>query len=259
MTQARVTGSVRDAGSGHRLWGSGKEVRSPSPHPLRTVRALFQCIRLKHRTTPRRGTTGRGSAGPRHHLRDAAAPLALGSTWTLLRQGRLPKFGEGRTRALPHVTDLLCPPSRLAVGSCPPTPEGSRLAFARVDVATPIRPVAGQPSLPPSSFTRRPIGSPCGGPTLAGERRAYHVPSQESSWVRPRLDAGGSSSRRMSLKHPTLAAHRLVQACQRLWLVVINDASGGSPGLAVHAPLVPDRRGAGSHGLVSCSGRHPCG
>ena len=92
------------------------------------------------------------------------------------------------------MTDLLCLPSRLAVGSCPPTPEGSRLAFARGDVATPIRPVAGRPSLPPSSFTRRPIGSPCGGPTLAGGRRAYHVASQESSWVRPRLYAGGSSS-----------------------------------------------------------------
>src|SRR3954453_18448098 len=38
----------------------------------------FRRIRLKHRTTPLRGTTGRGSAGPRHPLRDAAAPLDLG-------------------------------------------------------------------------------------------------------------------------------------------------------------------------------------
>ena len=138
------------------------------------------------------------------------------------------------------MTDLLCPPSRLAVGSGPPTPEGSRLAFARGDVAAPIRPVTGRPSLPPSSFTRRPIGSPCGGPTLAGGRRAYHVASQEPSWVRPRLDAGGAHLRRMSLKHPGLATHLLVQACQHLWLVVIYDAYGGSPGLAV--PRAPGPR-----------------
>jgi hypothetical protein len=169
-------------------------VRLPSPPPLRTVRAPFQCIRLKHRTTPLRGTTGHGSAGPRHHLRNAVAPLALGSTWTLLRQGRLPEFGGGRTTGVAARDRSALPPSRLAVSSCPPTPEGSRLAFARGDVATPIRPITGRPSLAPSSFTRRPIDSPCSGPTLAGERRAYHVASQESSWVRPRLDAGGSSS-----------------------------------------------------------------
>ena len=97
-------------------------------------------------------------------------------------------------RTLPSETDLLCLPNRLAVGSCPPTPEGSRLAFARGDVSTPIRPVPGRPSLPPSSFTRRPVGSPYGWPTLAGGRRAYHVASQESSWIRPRLDAGGTPS-----------------------------------------------------------------
>src|SRR6516162_11656994 len=57
----------------------------------------FQCIRLKHRTTPLRGTTGRGSTGPRHPLRSAVSPLALGSTWTVLRQSRLPKIGGGRT------------------------------------------------------------------------------------------------------------------------------------------------------------------
>jgi hypothetical protein len=46
--------------------------------------------------------------------------------------------------------------------------------------------------------------------------------------------------RRMSLKHPVLATHRLVQAYQHLWLVVINDASGGSPGLAI--PRAPGPR-----------------
>jgi hypothetical protein len=62
-------------------WMSGKEVRSPSPPPLRTVRAPFQCIRLKHQTT-HLGVSTR------------SAPLDLGPTWALLRQGRLPR-GRG--------------------------------------------------------------------------------------------------------------------------------------------------------------------
>src|SRR3954464_10635902 len=140
--------------------------------------------------------TGHSSAGPRHPFRDAVAPLALGSTWTLLRQSRLPRSAGAAPARIVTIppTDLLCPPRRLAVGSRPPTPEGSQLAFARGDVSTPIRPVTDRLSLPPSSFTRRPVGSPYGGPTLAGGRRAYHVASQESSWVRPRLDAGGTPS-----------------------------------------------------------------
>ena len=69
----------------------------PAPPPLRTARAPFRRMQLKHRTTPLRDTTGSGSAGPRHPLRDAVSPLALGSTWTVLRQSRLPKIGGGRT------------------------------------------------------------------------------------------------------------------------------------------------------------------
>src|SRR3954463_3365443 len=94
-------------------------------------------------------------------------------------------------------TVLLCLLRRLADGLRPLTPEGSRPAFAWSDVAigsTPVRPITGRHSLPPSSFTRSPIVSPCGSSTLAGGLRAYHVASQESSWVRPRLDAGGTSS-----------------------------------------------------------------
>ena len=86
---------------------------------------------------------------------------------------------------------------RLTDGSRPPTPEGSGPAFARSHLAigsTPIRPIAGRHSLPPSSFTRSPIDSPCGSSSLAGGLRAYHVASREHAWIRSRLDAGGSSS-----------------------------------------------------------------
>ena len=136
--------------------------------------------RFRRPTTP---LTGRGR------------PIGLGVNLDVTTTEPATEDSAGAApRALPPATDLLCPPSRLAVGSRPPTPGGSRLAFARGDLATPIRPITGRPSLPPPSFTRRPIGSPCGWPTLAGGRRAYHVASQEPSWVRPRLYAGGTSS-----------------------------------------------------------------
>jgi hypothetical protein len=65
---------------------------------------------------------------------------------------------------------------RLAVLSRASTPEGSLPGFPWGDVATPIRSVTDRPWLPPSSFTRSPIGSPCGSLSLAGKLRAYHVP-----------------------------------------------------------------------------------
>src|SRR5579859_2113243 len=55
------------------------------------------------------------------------------------------------------------------------TPGGSQLAFARNAVAIPIRLITRRPSLFPPSYTRRPIGSPCGSLSLAGERRVVHV------------------------------------------------------------------------------------
>ena len=91
-------------------------------------------------------------------------------------------------------TVLLCSLRRLAVFSRPPTPEGSQPAFAWDDVATPIRPVTGRPSLAPSSCTRSPIGSPCGSLSRSGGLRAYHVASLKPAWVRSRLYAGGSSA-----------------------------------------------------------------
>src|SRR3954463_2197744 len=89
-------------------------------HSPQNRTGTFQCIRLKHWTTPLRGTTGRGSTGPRHPLRSAVAPLALGSTWTVLRQSRRPKIGEGRTTgAAARVRSAL-----------PPEPVGCRFTSA---------------------------------------------------------------------------------------------------------------------------------
>src|SRR3954447_346248 len=206
-------------------------------------------------------------------IRPGAAPLAHDTPygtrlphWPWGQPGRyFDRAGDRRSaraapRALPPASDLLCPPSRLAVGSRPPTPEGSQLAFARGDLATPIRPVTDRLSLPPSSFTRRPIGSPRGGPTLAGGRRAYHVASQESSWVRPRLDAGGPSS---APDESAASGPGHIPFWSKLLstfgLPLFTALAAVHLGWPYHAPLVPDRRGAGSRDLGSRSDRPPCG
>ncbi len=224
--------------------GSGKEVLSPAPPPLRTGRAPFNA---SGSSIEQRLCVARPGAVPPAH----DTPYETRSPhWPWGQPGRYyGRAGYRRSagaapRALPPASDLLCPPSRLAVGSHPPTPGGSQLAFARGDLATPIRPVTGRPSLPPSSFTRRPVGSPCGWPTLAGGRRAYHVASQESSWVRPRLDAGGTSSApdEFAASGPGATHAILVQAYQHLWLVpyITTLAASSAPGLAI--PRAPGPR-----------------
>src|SRR5262249_35641463 len=79
-----------------------------------------------------------------------------------------------------------------------PTPEGSLHPFGWGDVATPIRPITGRPSLAPSSSTRCPVRSPCG-PLSGGvrHRRATGLPRSAAGtrrWFRPRLYAGGAAS-----------------------------------------------------------------
>ena len=160
-------------------------------------------------------------------------------------------------------TGLLCPLRRLPDGSRPSTPEGSRPAFAWSDVATgstPVRPITGWHSLPPSSFTRSPIGAPCGGPTLAGGRRAYHVASQESSWVRPRPDAGGTSSApdESAASGPGHLPF-WSKPVSTFGLSLFTTLTAVHLGWPYHAPLVPDRHGAGSRDLGSRSDRHPRG
>ena len=160
-------------------------------------------------------------------------------------------------------TGLLCPLRRLADGSRPSTPEGSRPAFAGSDVATgstPVRPITGRPSLPPSSFTRRPVGSPYGRPTLAGGRRAYHVASQESSWVRPRLDAGGTPSAPEDIATPGPGHVPFwSKPISTFGSSLFTALAAVHLGWPYHAPLAPDRRGAGSRALGSRSERHPRG
>ena len=57
--------------------------------------------------------------------------------------------------------------------------------------STPIRPVTGRRSLPPSSCTRSPIGGPYGTLSLTGALRAYQVPLASHRWGRRSLSTGG--------------------------------------------------------------------
>jgi hypothetical protein len=182
-------------------------------------------------------------------IRSAVAPIGLGVNLGVTATVPATEM-TSMARAAPaevvatSPTVLLCSLRRLAGGSRPPTPEGSRPAFAWSDVAkgsTPIRPITGRRSLLPPSFTRSPIDAPRGGPTLAGELRAYHVASRERAWVRSRLYAGGPSSAPGEIRSPRAWPRTvLVRACQHLGLVFGHDACGGSPGLTI--PRAPGPR-----------------
>jgi hypothetical protein len=125
---------------------------------------------------------------------------------------------------------------RLAGGSRVPTPEGSPPACAWGDVATPIQPMTGWPSLPPSSSTRCPVrlsdDSPCY-PRTAGQR-AYHVPPVERRGGLGRVSAPVVHQlRRRRSEPPDLTTCLLAQACQHRWLVLSDDVSDASPGLTM--------------------------
>ncbi len=130
-------------------------------------------------------------------------------------------------------TYLRRPLRRLADGSRPPTPRGSLHPFGWGDVTTPIQPITGRHSLSPRSFTRSPIGSSYDSLSLAGGLRAYHVALLKQHGLGPASTPVARHLRRVSSEHPDLATYLLVQAYQHLWLVLCDDACGGSPGLTV--------------------------
>src|SRR5262249_36012942 len=133
-----------------------------------------------------------------HRLQHAAACIGLEGNLHDTTPGpateRTPVAAGAPAKVLTaSPTDLHPCLRRLADGSRAPTPEGSRPGFPWGHVAAPIRPVTGRRSLPPSSLTRSPIGSPCRSLSLAG---ATGLPRSAgvTERVRPCLWAGGASS-----------------------------------------------------------------
>jgi hypothetical protein len=138
----------------------------PLPRPLRTVQASFPAhgssltnARCRTRFWRRKRLPGRplpdthGEPTPAYH--GEAAPA-----------GNCP------------CRHLLCLLGRLALLSREARPEGSQPAFAPGNVAPRIRPITGQHSLSPSSFTRTAFSQPYGLPTPRGALRAYRVPQE---------------------------------------------------------------------------------
>jgi hypothetical protein len=159
----------------------------PAPPPLRTVHATF---------------TAYGSSNGQRALTARGCPIGLGANLDVITAGpatELPTVAGAAPATTVTVapTVLLCPLRRLADGSRPPLPEGSRHACAWGDVPTPIRPITGRRSLAPSSFTRCPVRSSYDSlccPRTAGQW-GYHVPQVEpQGWCRSRLFAGGTTS-----------------------------------------------------------------
>src|SRR5262249_47210411 len=146
---------------------SGKVVLLPAPPPLRTARAPFDACSSS--IGQRHCEIRPGAAPPSHDTPSTGRGCLLGLEGKLVVTAAVPTTEMSSVAAVAPDKVVATLPTvlhhslrRLADGPRPPTPEGSLPAFAWGDVATPIRPVTDRHSLPPSSFTRCPIGSPCG-------------------------------------------------------------------------------------------------
>ena len=151
------------------------------------VPARYDPVRLRRPTTP---LTGHG------------CPIGLGVHLSVTTAE--PATEMSSVAAVAPARVVTTPPTylhhslrRLADGSRPPTPEGSRPACAGGDVATPIRPITGRPSLPPSFLYPLLCQVILRLPLLSEDSRATGLPrsaGRTSGWCRSRLFAGGTPS-----------------------------------------------------------------
>ena len=103
--------------------------------------------------------------------------------------------------------------------------------------AAPIRSITERPSLSPSSFTRRLVSFSCESLSLAGRRRAYHVPPLLQCGLGRVSPPVARRLRWRSSQPPDLATYLLVQAYQHLALVLCDDGYNASPELTLpHDP-----------------------
>ena len=112
--------------------------------------------------------------------------------------------------------------------------------------ATPIHPITGWLSLLPSSYSRTPIGLPCGTLSLAGDVRGSHVPSQSQT------NGVGALCPPVALLPMTRNGKILVPATVPFWpkpsstfgLFSVTMFIERSPGFAIPSILAPLRLGA---------------
>jgi len=112
----------------------------------------------------------------------------------------------------------------LSQPSCDERPGGSRLAFAPDNIATRIPAITAGHSLSPPSHTRTANSAPCGLPALKGQRYGLttfldrHTTGLGSVYSPVAFMTTCSHYKQ---EHP--ATYRLVNACQLLWHLKIND------------------------------------
>src|SRR5262249_1562033 len=181
--------------------GSGKEILLPAPPPLRTARAPFDACS--------------SSIDQRTCYGTRSSTLAGWPTCTLLRGSRQ------RNRRGPHRQEPCAPPTFLL---CPLKSVSPPLTYAnttaksaglRRRATTPIRSITDRPSLPPSSFTRSPVGAPCGLLSRVGGLRAYHVPPMYPGGLGRISPPVVRHPRRVSSEHANLTTCLLARSCQQ--------------------------------------------
>ena len=191
----------------------------PPPRPLRTPRASFPARGSSRSNAPftgRAATASLPAATSRYYAEDNTRlrePSPTGSR----------RLAPAATPAAPMSTNsCFCVTFRFLVTRdpvevCPL----SRGVMCRMEGVTPIQPIIGWPSLPPPSFTRSPIGSPCGSLSRAnkcppGDLRAYHVPLVYPRGLGPSSTPVVLHLRQVTHEHLFLTTYLLVQACRPL-------------------------------------------
>jgi hypothetical protein len=128
------------------------------------------------------------------------------------------------------------------------------------DGSAPIRPVSGRHSLPPSSFTRRPVGSSCESLSFVGETTGLPRSVDVPRWGGSSLFAGGASSAPGEFRVP--GPDHVPFWLERISIfrsLIFTAFIAASPGLTRPPDPGPDRIDAGSRGIGSRRSRPPKG
>jgi hypothetical protein len=177
----------------------------PSPPPLETARARFRACSLSLANAPR-GT--RRVRTRRTHLHDTPP-------------GPLPVVRGGRTSERCRRRHLLASSGGWSIFLVPQD-QREVCPLAGGVIATPIRPITGRPSLPPSSSTRCRIGPSCDGPTRRDDNGFTTFRRCTVRRLGRASPPGERHPRAASSECRSLSPCLLAQACQPLWPVITN-------------------------------------
>ena len=126
--------------------------------------------------------------------------------------------------------------------------------------STPLRPVTGWPSLPPSSFTSQPLRLPLRFAFPGGETTGLPRSACVPGWVRPRLSAGACPVCGREVRDPLHPPRTFgFKPLSIFGLSSVTAFISGSRPLVLPAALAPAPPEAGSRDPSSRSDHHPVG